>query len=96
MVTPPLLCDGGHLLVNVDAGSDGQLRVAVEDADGTALPGHALTDCEAVVGDATSLAVSWRNADEVSIPVGRPLRLRFELNACRLFAFEFQPSSRPA
>ena len=92
IVTPPLRCGGGRLLVNANAGAEGHLRVAIEYPDGIELPGHALGECLPFRGDSTSAIVRWRGADgDVPAPVDHPVRLRFELNDCRLYAFEFQP-----
>jgi hypothetical protein len=55
---------GGRLLLNVDTGALGRLRVGLVGVDGKPLPGFGADDCDPVWINATGAVVSWRgNAD---------------------------------
>jgi len=89
--TPPLLFDGKRLVLNVDTGGGGWLRVELQDPDGKPIPGHTLDDCDTVNGNYIRYTVSWRGNDDLSAWTGRPVRLRFHMRTTKLYAFQFTP-----
>jgi len=96
LVTPPLVFEGENLILNVNASAAGVLRVAITDAAGEAIPGFTIEECEEVMGNAVHHQVSWNGKADVSSLAGRPVRLRFEMRSCRLYAFQFAESARGA
>jgi hypothetical protein len=76
------------LMLNVMA--RGSMRAAILDRKGKELKGFALTDCDPVIGDATSYLVSWQKNTDVSGLAGKTVRLEFELQNSKLFAFKFE------
>jgi hypothetical protein len=87
-VTRPLVFKGRRLMLNVMA--RGSMRVAILDEKGRELKGFGLTDCDPVIGDATSYLVSWQKNTDVSGLAGKVVRLKFELQDSKLFAFKFE------
>jgi hypothetical protein len=85
LVTRPVRFSGEHLFVNADLGK-GELRVAVADRAGRALPGFEFDSCVPVRGDGTRLPVAWKAAS-LSRVAGQPVRLRFQLTDGRIYAF---------
>jgi hypothetical protein len=81
---------GKHLFVNVDA-PNGELRVAILDEEGKALPRFSRGKCAPVKGDATLAPVKWRGAKDLSRLAGRPVSLRFHLTNGRLYSFWVSP-----
>ncbi len=67
----------------------GSIRVEVQDADGSPLPGFSIADCHDVIGDELDRAVSWAGGSDLSSLAGTPARLRFELSDADLYALEF-------
>jgi hypothetical protein len=74
--------------VNV-AATRGSLRVELQNAAGKPLPGFALTDCESIMRDGVALPVSWRRNKDLLKWAGQPVRMRFELQNCSFYGFNF-------
>ncbi len=85
LTTRPVIFKGNRLFVNADT-SQGELRVAVLEQDGTPVDGLGADNCVPVCGDSTRCEVSWLS-DDISKVAGRPVKLRFDLRAGRLFSF---------
>jgi hypothetical protein len=85
--TRPLTFKGHRLMLNVAA--RGSMRVAVLDRKGNELKGFGLADCDPVIGDATSYLVSWQKNTSVSSLAGKVIRLKFEMQDAKLYAFKF-------
>jgi len=93
LVTRPVEVAGNRLLVNCDAGARGELRVALLDEEGTALPGFARAACVPVWGNNWAAEVCWNGGDIASLR-GRKVQLRFTGEAVRLFAFRFAEETK--
>lgn len=81
--TKPLRLCAPSLIINADA-SRGELRVALLEADGRAIAGFGLEDCEPLRADATRWTARWRSG--ASAPTDRPVRVVVEMNNARLFS----------
>lgn len=90
MITRPLIVDGRALLLNFETSAAGGIRVEVQDAEGTPLPGFALEDTVETIGNEIERAVFWKGGSDVSSLAGRPIRLRFVMNDAGLYAMRFQ------
>jgi len=88
-VTHPLTFTGAELRLNFATGAAGAVRVELQDAAGTPLPGLALDDCEPVFGDAVDRVVTWRTGTSVAALAGRPVRLRLSLRDADVYALRF-------
>ena len=86
--TFPLIFRGSHLVLNIEAG--GSARVAITDEDGKAFPGFDLDDCDRIKGDLIQKAVTWKGNNNVTALAGRAVRLKFEMQNAKLYAFEFK------
>jgi hypothetical protein len=89
VVTKPLIFSGKHLEVNLSASAVGGLRVELQTEDGKAIPGFSLKDCAPVYGDGIDLAVKWKDDANLAAIAGRPVRMRFAMTECDLYAFRF-------
>jgi hypothetical protein len=89
LLTKPLTFTGGQLMLNADA-SGGSVRVELQDAAGTPIPGFTLADCIPLRENAVAGRTSWKSGPNLASLAGRPVRLRIEVNRARLFAFQFQ------
>ena len=81
--TEPVVCTGRRLRVSADA-ERGSLRVGVVGADGLGLD-----DCRPIAADVTDGIVEWASERDLTMLIGRSIRIRFELEAARLYAFGF-------
>ena len=70
-----------------------QKGVELQDAEGKALPGFALADCEPIWGDHIARIVKWKGGDDVSAHAGKPVRLRFEMSDADLFSIRLDRKS---
>jgi hypothetical protein len=77
--------------VNFDTRAGGSLRVALLGADGKALPGFGLDDCQPLTGNAVSRSVTWKNSADLGPHQDHVIRLQFEITKGRLWSFRFQP-----
>jgi len=89
LLTKPIEFTGRTLDLNFSTSAAGSVRVEIQDADGTPLPGFALADCEPLFGDTIARHVRWKHGADVSALAGRPVRLRFVLNDADVYAYQF-------
>lgn len=85
VTTNAVLCRGAKLTLSADA-AQGSVRVSVLGSDG-----NPVAVSEPVKGDVTDHPVPFPEADRLKLEglVGKPVRLRFELEAATLYAFGF-------
>ena len=93
-VTKPVKVDGAQLLLNVDTGAMGKMRVALLDSKGSALPGFAAEDCDVIRINSTRQRVSWKGASDLSGLNGTDVQVVFEGSRAKLYSFRFE--SQPA
>jgi len=90
LVTRPLLFAGDRLSLNFETGGPGELKVELQNPDGTPVPGYALADCFPIFGDHIDFPVSWKGkGTDVGALAGKPVRIRFALKDADLYAFQF-------
>jgi hypothetical protein len=89
IVTKPIVFSGKTLMLNFATSAAGSVRVELQDAQGTPLPGHTLDDCDELFGDTLDRAVSWKESTDLSAVSGQTIRVRFVLRDADLFAFQF-------
>jgi hypothetical protein len=88
-VTKPLTFSGSRLTLNMATSGAGSIRVEVQNADGKALEGYTLSDCDEVVGDELARTVSWKGSPDLGGLGSTPVRLRFALSDADLYAMQF-------
>ncbi len=89
MVTKPITFTGKALELNYRTGAPGFVRVEIQDAAGTPIPGYTLDDCPEIIGDEISRVVAWKAGPDVSRLGGQPVRLRFVLKDADLYSIRF-------
>ena len=90
VLTKPFTFSGRALEINYSTSAAGGLRVEIQDAAGSPIPGFAFAECPEIIGDEISRVVSWAGGGEVAALVGKPIRLRFALRDADLFALRFK------
>jgi hypothetical protein len=92
LITKPLIFAGAALSINFETGGPGELKVEIQNLDGSPVPGYALADCFPIFGDHIDFPVSWKGkGTDVSTLAGKPVRIRFALKDADLYAFQFLP-----
>ncbi|HJT77335.1 MAG TPA: hypothetical protein VJ739_09065 [Gemmataceae bacterium] len=89
--TKPLTFAGKELALNFATSAAGGIRVEIQDAAGTPLPGFTLADSVETIGNEIERAVRWKWGADVSRLAGKPVRLRFVMHDARLYALQFRP-----
>jgi hypothetical protein len=91
MVTKPLIFAGRHLFLNFATSAAGGVKVELQSADGQALPGFSLADCQEQIGNELDRLVSWKAGADLGALGGKPVRLRFVLKDADVYALQFRP-----
>ncbi len=89
VVTKPLRFAGRRLELNYSTSAPGALRVEIQDAGGTPLPGFTLADARELVGDNIDQTYAWKGGPDTSALAGKPVRLRFVLKDADVYSFRF-------
>jgi hypothetical protein len=92
-VTAPVKVDGAHLLLNVDTGALGALRVGLLDAAGKPLAGFSANDCAVLRTNSTHAEVAWKGRSDLASLKGREVRLLFTGSRAKLYSFRFERGS---
>ncbi len=93
LVTKPLTFSGERLTLNFATSAAGDIRVELQDAAGTPLPGFTLDACEPVFGDTIDRTVSWDGDSVLADLAGKTVRLRFVIRDADLYSFRFADES---
>ncbi|MHC4618431.1 MAG: hypothetical protein ACYTEQ_11845, partial [Planctomycetota bacterium] len=88
ITTRPLTFEGQRLVLNMAAA--GYVRVGLLSRKGRPIPGFSTADCDPIRADATALAVSWKGHTDLSKLAGEVVRLQFEMQNAKLYAFKFE------
>jgi hypothetical protein len=83
LITRPLTFSGKQLELNYSTSAAGQLRVELQNNDGTPIPGFTLDDCDPIWGDHIARVVTWKGGSDLSSLAGKPVRIRFAMEGCR-------------
>lgn len=89
MVTPLLTFAGERLELNVDPGAGGSIRVEILDEDERPIPGYTREDAVALYDNSVCLPAAWRTTGSVAPLARQPIRIRFLMRDCKLYAFRF-------
>lgn len=89
MTSKVLRFSGTHLRLNYATSAPGTLRIGLVDADGAALPGHGLEDCDPVWGDRIDHPVTWGGSGDLSALAGTPCRLQVRMTDADLYSLQF-------
>jgi len=89
LTTKPFRFEGNRLAFNLDTGAMGEGRVAILEADGKAIAGFELGQCDLLNGDHFDKVISWNGRKDVSSVAGKAVRLHMKMRGTRLYAFQF-------
>lgn len=90
LITSPLVFEGDRLLLNLDTSGGGEIKVELQDEKGGPVEGYTLKDARPLNGNAVDMPARWNGGSNVDALAGRPVRLRFVMNDCKLYAFQFE------
>lgn len=88
--TVPVKVKGERLLLNLDTGALGELRVGLLDRDGKPLPGFSAEACDYMESNSVGTVVTWGGKSDLSALEGKEIRLEFKSNRTKLYSFRFE------
>lgn len=89
MLTRPLIFTGDRLVVNYATSAIGWLRFELCDMAGEPLEGFSFFDSEVLFGNELEHVVVWGDGRDLSGLVGKPVRLRVQLQDADLYSIRF-------
>lgn len=89
IVTPLLTFAGSKLELNVDPGAGGSIRVELLDENDKPIKGFSRDDATPLFDNSVCLPVTWGANSNVASLAGKPIRIRFLMRDCKLYAFQF-------
>jgi len=89
IITPLIIFDGRRLELNVDAGAGGSARLELLDKHGQPVSGYTLEDALPLSGNSLCMPVTWGGKADLEELAGKPIRIRFVMRDCKLYAFQF-------
>ncbi len=87
-ITRPLVFQGDRLVLNIAA--TGSAKVAICNEFFTEIPGFGLSDCNLIQADSVEHVVTWNGDWDVSSLAGTVVRLKFQIQNTKLYAFQFR------
>lgn len=91
MISKPITFSGRKLTFNFATSAAGSIRVELQGANGKALPGYSLAECDELFGDTLNRTVSWGDRSDLSALAGKPVRLKLVLSDADLYSLKFEP-----
>ena len=89
LVTVPLRFRGRKLSLNADTSAGGAIRVQIEDRSGQPMAGYNIDQADEINGNSVRHIASWAGNAELGQLVDHGVRLRFMMNGCKLYSFQF-------
>jgi hypothetical protein len=87
IVTGLLIFEGSKLALNVAA--TGVVRVGLLNEVGESLSGFDASSCDPISSDSVGHVVTWNGNSNVDALAGRIVRVKFEMQNSKLYAFQF-------
>ena len=89
ITTPLIKFSGKRLQLNVETSGSGSVIVELLDENDKPILGFSKYDATPANGNSVRMRVRWGDRAEVSTLAGKPVRLRFHMRDCKLYAFQF-------
>ena len=89
LIPRPLVFAGRALSLNFSTSAAGGVKVGIEEADGKAIPGFTVEECQMQIGNEIDRKVTWNSGTDVSALAGKPVRLRISMKDADVFSFQF-------
>ncbi len=90
LVTKTLLFDGGSLTINFSTSAAGSVWAELQTAEGEAIDGFTLDQCDEIIGDEIARTVTWGGSADVTSVAGKPIKVRFKVKDADIYSIQFQ------
>jgi hypothetical protein len=84
--TLPLIFQGNRLVLNINVA--GYAKIAITDENGNPFSGFGLDDCDLIKIDSVRHTVTWKGRANIGHLSGKIIRLKFEFQNSKLYAFQ--------
>jgi hypothetical protein len=89
IVTPLIKFSGGKLQLNADPSGGGCVQVELLDENDRPIKGYTRYEATRMYENAVNQTVTWGDNDTLASLVDKPIKLRFLMRDCKLYAFQF-------
>ena len=89
LLTPSIRFSGSRLELNVDTGAGGSVLVELQHDNGQPIQGYTADEAMYICGNSVRMPVCWGDRQDVSELAGKPIKIRFVMRDCKLYAFQF-------
>jgi len=89
IITPPIRFEGVRLELNLDTSAGGSVLVELQEENGQPIKGYTETEATFLCGNSVAMPVTWGKRQDVSELSGKPIKIRFVMRDCKLYAFQF-------
>jgi len=89
MLTKYFTFQGTELHLNYSSSAAGEIKVEIQDEEGSAIEGFTAEDCHAIIGNEIDRTVRWNTDKKIEDLQGKVIRLRFILKDCDLYSIRF-------
>ena len=90
VVTPLLKFQGRRLELNLDTSGGGCVKVELLDEAGKPIEGFSTEEATILWGNSVRMPVTWGDGANVGPLAGKPIKIRFIMQDCKLYAFQFK------
>lgn len=87
----PIRVTGSTLVLNVDTGGLGDLRVGLRDAAGGELPGFTADDCDLIRLNSTKAIITWKGRGDLASLLGREVQVELLGARTKVYSLRFVP-----
>ena len=88
-VTKPLIFEGDRLNINFSTSAAGSIWVELQTAEGRAIEGFTLEECDEIIGDEIVRTVTWGDSPNLSGLSRTPVRVRFKMKDADIYSIRF-------
>lgn len=89
IITKPFVFTGKQLEINYSTSAAGEIKIEFQDEKGKPVPGFALGDAQAIIGNEIKRIVSWKDGEDVSKLSSKPVVMRIYIKDADLYSFKF-------
>ena len=90
MVTKPFAFSGHELEINYSTSAAGEIRFELQDENGIPIPGFALENAQAIIGNEISRVVRWDKGADLGSMITKTVRLRVQMKDADLYSIRFR------
>ena len=91
VTTKPVQFSGNQLSLNCSTSAAGTIRVELQRADGTVIPGFSAEDSDLIYGDTLDRRVTWKGNPDLGAVGDEPIRIRFVMTEADIYSLRFVP-----